>query len=95
MGLNLDGDGLALFSLALGMGTAQVFQAEGTLAPTMDMLNNLVRTAGAILPANPFSIFEEMSSGHLLWTYPVPVTDPGLLLQCTIALQGMKSVCDG
>ena len=63
IGLKLDGDGLALFSLALGMGTTrEVFQAEGTLAATMDMLNNLVRT-GAILPATPFSIFEEMSSG--------------------------------
>ena len=63
MGLKLDGDGLALFSLALGMGTTrEVFQAEGTLSATMDMLNNLVRTR-AILPATPFSIFEEMSSG--------------------------------
>ena len=42
--------------------TREVFQAEGTLAATMDMLNYLVRT-GAILPATPFSIFEEMSSG--------------------------------
>ena len=63
MGLKLGGDGFTLVSLDLGMGTIrEVFQAEGTLAATIDMLNNLARM-GTILPVTPFSISAEMLSG--------------------------------
>ena len=49
MGLKLDGEGLVLDPLALGMGTTlKYFQHEGTLAFVMDRLNSWARTGAAL-----------------------------------------------
>ena len=63
IGLKLDVDRFASVPFDLGMATTcEVFQAKGTSAVTIDMLNNLVRT-GTVLPATPFSIFAGILSG--------------------------------